>query len=56
MKLAAEALDGSDHISLNLYRTDVSTHLRPCEMPETKVVAFVLALVPEGDNVSVAGR
>lgn len=49
MKLAAEALDGSDRISLNLYRTGESTHLRPCEMPEKKVVAFVLDLVPEDD-------
>ena len=43
-KLVAEALDGSDYISLNLYRLGSGPLLKPCEMPEAKVVAFVLDL------------
>lgn len=46
-KLVAEALDGSDYISLNLYRLADGAQLRPCEMPAEKVIAFVCALVPE---------
>lgn len=45
-KLVAEALDGSDYISLNLYRTGKGALLRPCEMPEAKVIDFVLDLEP----------
>ncbi|MGI3185193.1 hypothetical protein [Nioella aestuarii] len=41
-KLVAEELGGTDYISLNLYRTRSGALLRPCEMPETKVIAFVL--------------
>lgn len=43
-KLVAEALDGSDYISLNLYRLKRGALLKPCEMPEDKVIAFVLDL------------
>lgn len=46
-KLVAEELGGSDHISLNLYRTRSGALLRPCEMPEAKVIAFVLDLKPD---------
>jgi len=42
----AEERGGGDYISLNLYRTASGALLRPCEMPEAKVVAFVLALRP----------
>jgi hypothetical protein len=42
-KLVAEALDGSDYISLNLYRLKSGALLKPCEMPAEKVVAFVTA-------------
>ncbi|SER83543.1 hypothetical protein SAMN04490244_103174 [Tranquillimonas rosea] len=46
-KLWAEAEDG-DHVSLNLYTLrDGRQRLRPCEMSDDKVVAFVLALVPD---------
>ena len=42
-KFEAEELGGSDYISLNLYRlADGTSLLRPCEMPEDKVIAFVL--------------
>lgn len=40
-KLVAEALDGSDYISLNLYHLAAGDLLKPCEMPQAKVRAFV---------------
>lgn len=47
-KLVAHELGGPDYISLNLYLTRQSGGLlRPCEMPPEKVVAFVLALIPD---------
>lgn len=46
-KLVAEELGGTDHVSLNLYFLSGGARLRPCEMPEEKVVRFVLELVPE---------
>lgn len=48
-KLVARALDGTDYISLNLYRLDAGPRLRPCEMPAAKVADFVADLVVEGD-------
>jgi len=45
-KLVGQALDGSDYISLNLYRLDAGPRLKPCEMPIAKVVAFVRDLRP----------
>ena len=44
-KLVAEALDGSDYISLNLYHLASDDLLKPCEMPEAKVRAFVADLI-----------
>nr|WP_254796965.1 hypothetical protein [Sulfitobacter albidus] len=46
-KLVAEALDGSDYISLNLYDLSAGAQLAPCEMPAEKVIAFVLGYAPE---------
>lgn len=46
-KLVAKELGGADYVSLNLYRLAGGVRLRPCEMPEEKVVRFVLVLVPE---------
>ncbi len=43
-KLLAEELGGSDYISLNVYRLASGARLKPCEMPEEKVVRFVLGL------------
>jgi hypothetical protein len=37
----AEALDGSDVVSANLYRVDGEDLLKPCEMPSAKVLAFL---------------
>lgn len=44
-KLVARALDGSDYVSLNLYRLDSGVRLKPCEMPAQKVAGFVADLV-----------
>ncbi len=42
VKLYARALNGTDFISLNYYRTATQDYLKPCEMPEEKVVHFLL--------------
>ena len=45
-KLEAEELGGNDYISFNLYRlASGQALLKPCEMPEAKVVDFVLDVV-----------
>lgn len=47
-KLEAEELGGTDYISLNLYRlANGAALLKPCEMPEEKVVAFVLGVAAD---------
>ena len=46
-KLVAHALDGTDYISMNLYRLESGSRLKPCEMPAARVARFVLDLVPE---------
>jgi hypothetical protein len=43
----AEALDGSDVVSANLYDVGEQGALRPCEMPEEKVLRFLEELEPE---------
>ena len=40
-KLVGEALDGSDRVSMNLYRLNRGIRIAPCEMPEAKVRAFL---------------
>ena len=40
-KIYAEELGGNDFISLNFYRTENADLLKPCEMPEQKVVEFL---------------
>lgn len=47
IKLVAEELGGPDYISLNWYDLRAAPILKPCEMPTSKVIAFVLALKPE---------
>lgn len=47
IKLVAEELGGTDYISLNWYDLGSGARLKPCEMPEAKVRAFVAALVPD---------
>ncbi len=44
-KLEAEELGGTDYVSFNLYRLATGQALlKPCEMPEDKVVAFVMGV------------
>ena len=49
-KLIARELGGTDYISLNLYRLNSGARLKPCEMPEAKVVDFVMRLQPEAND------
>ncbi|WP_347312166.1 hypothetical protein [Defluviimonas sp. SAOS-178_SWC] len=44
VKLVAQELGGRDYISLNHYRLDEGDKLKPCEMAEAKVRAFVTGL------------
>ena len=46
-KLVAEELGGTGYISLNHYALRSGARLKPCEMPEAKVRAFVLNLIPD---------
>lgn len=41
IKLYAEELGGRDFVSLNCYETRSGVLLKPCEMPEAKVIAFI---------------
>jgi hypothetical protein len=48
--LYAEELGGTDRISFNLFAlSDGRLALRPCEMPEAKVVDFVLGMCLSAD-------
>ncbi len=40
-KFFAEELGGQDFISFNYYRTSTTNYLKPCEMPEPKVLDFL---------------
>lgn len=51
IKLVAEALDGSDYISLNFYDLTSGAQLAPCEMPSDKVIHFVLNYEPEPERM-----
>lgn len=44
--ISAEELGGTDLISANVYRTATADHLRACEMPTAKVLAFLRAWTP----------
>ena len=41
LKLVAEAKDGSDYISLNMYDLAQGPRIYPCEMPLGKVLTFL---------------
>lgn len=45
IKVFAEELGGTDFISFNFYSTSAAQHLKPCEMPEEKVVDFLKGYV-----------
>ncbi len=44
IKLYAEELGGNDFISLNYYPELQGGLLKPCEMPQEKVIKFILEL------------
>ncbi len=46
-KLVATELGGTDYISLNVYDLRRGPLLKPCEMPEQKVIAFLVDLSAE---------
>ncbi len=46
IKLYAQELGGNDFISLNQYPYLQDGLLKPCEMPQEKVIQFVLELAP----------
>lgn len=50
VKLVAEELAGTDYISLNFFLLKKGPLLKPCEMAEAKVVAFVLCFVPDQEE------
>lgn len=50
IKLYAEELGGKDFISLNFYPRIKDGLLKPCEMPEEKVIEFILGLRFLRDN------
>lgn len=41
LKVYAEELGGTDFISFNYYITTKDEYLKPCEMPEQKVLDFL---------------
>lgn len=44
--ITAEELGGTGLVSANVYRTSEQDHLRACEMPTSKVLAFLRAWTP----------
>ena len=46
-KVYAEELGGTDFISFNYYRTAAGEYLKPCEMAEEKVRAFLAGFTVE---------
>ena len=46
VNLLAEELGGTDLVSANVHRTTTGDHLRPCEMPEAKVLDLLRGWEP----------
>lgn len=46
INVLAEELGGTDLVSANIQRTTTAHHLRPCEMPEAKVLDFLRGWEP----------
>ena len=44
-KIYAKELGGIDFISLNYYETQMGELLKPCEMPELKVITFLKEVI-----------
>lgn len=40
-KLYAEEAGGNDYVSLNLYKTSETVHVKPCEQPISKSLNFL---------------
>ena len=53
-KLYGERLAGGDHVSFNLYTTGSGVKLKPCEMPEAKVINFVLGFQPDAAEAALS--
>ena len=53
-KIFAEELGGTDFISLNFYQTSTQELLKPCEMPEQKVLDFLRDVVLESSEEASA--
>lgn len=45
-KVFARELGGKDFISFNYYQASKKDHLKPCEMPEKKVIDFLEKSTP----------
>ncbi len=45
LKVYAQELGGTDFISFNLYHIRGQARLKPCEMPEEKVLTFLREMV-----------
>lgn len=50
IKVYAEALGDIDFISFNYYRTQAENLLKPCEMPKTLVIRFLMGFVVISDS------
>jgi len=50
-KVYGEELGGTDFISLNYYITKEKDLLKPCEMPEKKVVHFLKKVILENKSI-----
>ena len=46
LKVYAEELGGNDFISFNYYQTSREALLKPCEMPQQKVIEFLHNMQP----------
>ena len=56
-KLVAEQAGGTGYISLNLYRlSDGRALLKPCEMPEQRVIDFVMNVCVPSRSVGAVTR
>lgn len=50
-KIYGEELGGNNFISLNYYSTKEKDVIKPCEMPEQKVVHFLENVVIDGKSI-----
>ncbi len=55
-KIFADELGGNDFVSLNYYVTQRQEWLKPCEMPEEKVIAFLKQFELQPENIDQRTR